>query len=93
MSDNLIDEIIINKRIRQLQSTINEKFIIFDKISLLVEFYKRRFLNDSELNDRFSKITKFSKTLVFDEFFFEIFKKFENISNFSILNLTIFVKF
>ena len=90
--DNLIDEVITDKYTRQLQSTINEKFMIFDKISLFVEFYKRRFSNDSESNDRFSKIAKISKTFVFDEFFFEIFKKFENVSSFSVFDSTIFMK-
>ena len=90
--DNLVDEVITDKRTRQLQSTINEKFMIFDKISLLVEFYKRRFSNDSKSNDRFSKIAKISKTFVFDEFFFEVLKKFENVSSFSILDSTTFMK-
>ena len=92
LSDNLIDEIITDKYTRQLQSTINEKFMILDKISLLVELYKRRFSNDSESDDRFSKIAKINKMLVFDEFFFEIFKKFEDVSNFLVLDLTIFMK-
>ena len=92
LSDNLIDEVITNKRIRQLQSTINEKFMIFDKISLLVEFYKRRFSNDSESDDRFSKIAKINKTFVFDEFFFEIFKRFEDVLSSLVLDSTIFMK-
>ena len=73
--NNLIDEVIINKCTQQLQSTINEKFMILDKILLLVEFYKRRFSNDLKLNDRFSKIAKLNKTLIFDEFFFSKFLK------------------
>ena len=74
--NNLVDEIITDKHTQQLQSTINEKFMILNKNFLLIEFYKCRFSNDSKSDDRFSKIAKFNKMLVFDESSFEILKKF-----------------